>query len=178
MMARIRITVVGIALMGMLGAAAQAQAEDDFGRSGPYLGLGFALGFDNFQDIPGFVDIDTAFGFDFWAGYRLIPNIAVEAELEYLNGFDISISSLEVDQLVLTGNVKFVGTGRVQPFLMFGLGMFHLSTELGGSDWSDTGFAARAGAGLDIYITESISVGAKASYVLTAGDNTPPGEPD
>jgi opacity protein-like surface antigen len=156
----------------MIGVATQAQAEpqsqDDFSSAGPYVGTGFALGFDNFD--PGSSDVDIPVGFDFWAGYRFIPNLAVEVELAYLNGFDASSPPPNDyrDVLALTGNLKaYVLTGRFQPFAVAGIGMTHWRMGTGASDED---FAARFGGGIDIYLTESFALEVKTSYVLTTGD--------
>ena len=70
--------VLAVALMIAAPAAAE---ESNYARTGPYVGTGFALGFDNFDGIGG-LDLSTGLGFDIWGGFRIIPNLAVEAQIE------------------------------------------------------------------------------------------------
>jgi opacity protein-like surface antigen len=182
-----RITVLGFTLMAMIGAPVLAQAEAppeyDFGRPGIYAGAGVAVGFENFdspyfaEDYAGFDDYDTPVGFDFWAGYRLIPNLALEVELGYLGGFDLKRTHLKMDALTLTGNVKaYALTGRFQPFALAGVGMLNWRSEdssapsYNESVSSETDLAARFGAGIDVYLTEGFALEVKASYVLSTRD--------
>ena len=170
-----RTTVLGVALIVMIGAATQAQAErqaeDDFSSPGLYAGLGFAVGFENF-DILGSIDMGTPVGFDSWLGYRVIPNLAAELELGYLNGFESgqAPSSLGLDVLAFTGNLKaYLLTGRVQPFVLVGIGLTDFILSAPRSD-HETDFAARFGGGIDVYLTESFALQLKSSYMLTTGD--------
>ncbi len=78
-----RITVFGIALVVMIGAAGQAQAQEDFSRPGFYMGAGFDLRGTLFDSNP---DDRAAYGFDAVFGYRVMPNLAAEAEIEFLSG--------------------------------------------------------------------------------------------
>ena len=56
-------------LLASLPGSARAQATD---RRAAYLGAGAAFGFEDFDGVPGGVDIDEAYGFDAWAGYRFV----------------------------------------------------------------------------------------------------------
>jgi len=167
-----RVTALGIALMAMIGIPAQAEADDDFSSPGVYLGAAGALGFDNYDFGPWDVNVDVAGGFDSWVGFRLIPNLAVEVEFGYLNGFEM-MDLLEYDALVLTGNLKgYILTGRVQPFVVAGVGMTHLRGKnlASGASANDEDFAARFGGGIDYYLTENLAVQVKATYVLNTDD--------
>jgi opacity protein-like surface antigen len=176
MIARIKNTVLVIALMGMLGFAAQVQAEPepDYGRPGFYLGAAFALGFENFDTGSSDVTFETAMGVDAWVGYRIIPNLAVELELEYLGGFspaEIGGDMAHLDIFDLTTNVKgYVLTGRFQPFALIGIGMMDVSFTEAASGWDShsQAFVGRFGIGMDFYVTENFSVGARGSYVLVS----------
>jgi len=157
-----RYAVLGIALVAMIGAPAQVQAEPDYGRPGVYVGAAFALGFDNFDTGP--LDWETALGVDFWVGYRIIPNLAAELEIEYLAGFVPIVSGFNpsVDAVDFSVNVKaYLLTGRIQPFGLLGIGitdvfMREFVTDL---DMHTTAFSGRFGGGVDMYVTENFSVG-------------------
>ncbi len=176
---------LGLTLIAMIGIPERAQAEDDYGRPGFYLGAGLGFGFEKFEGTGG-LDIDTGIGFDGWAGYRITPNFAAEIQLEYLDRFDFSadlgppfgVVDFEGNFLAFTGNLKaYLMTGRVQPFAVVGIGVLRAELEALGGSISDTGFAARFGGGIDFYTTPprkagrtNLSIGATASYVLTTGD--------
>src|SRR5690349_20389128 len=50
--------------------------EVDYARSGPYIGIGGVFALELFDDNK---DVDNSNGFHVRAGYRIIPNLAVEA---------------------------------------------------------------------------------------------------
>ena len=164
---------LGLTLIAMIGIPAAAQAEDDYGRSGFYLGAGIGFGWEQFEGTGGFSDFDNGIGLDGWAGYRFASNLATEIQLEYLDRFNTSFMGADVDTdvVVFTGNLKaYLMTGRVQPFAVVGIGLLRAEAEFLGTSVSDTGFAARFGGGIDFYDSPNLSLGATASYVLTAGD--------
>lgn len=165
-------------------AETPADAEDDYAKTGSYAGGGFALGFDAFKGGGASEDdFSTAVGLDAWVGYRLLPNVAIEAQFEVLGHFDEGSTTTTV--LTFMGNIKgFFFTGRIQPYGVVGVGGVHVRPDklrfgngncsLPGSKSTDckdsgTGFAARIGAGVDYWLTPQISLGASYSYVLTTG---------
>ncbi len=159
-----RITVFGIALVVMIGAAAQAQ--EDFSRPGFYVGTGLALGVEAWDDA-GFLPAEVPLGVDAWLGYRVTPNMAVEAEIEYLNGFEPD-GVPSIDALTVTGNLKaYLPMDRFQPFALVGLGMTNYDIAGLGNE---SAFTVRFGGGADYYFTENIAVGAKVSYALMTGN--------
>jgi opacity protein-like surface antigen len=152
--------VLGIALVAMIGTAAQAQ--EDFSRPGAYMGIGLALGVDAWDGV----DLDTPIGIDVLLGYRATPNMAVEAEIEYLNGFEPD-GAPSLDALTATANLKaYLPMDRFQPFALVGMGM----TTYWISSFSETAFSMRFGGGADYYLSENISLGVKIDYVLMTGD--------
>ena len=71
-----------------LSALAEA-TEPDYAADGFYLGAGAAFAWDDFDRGSRFEpDLDMAFGFDAWGGYRFLSFLAAELQLEYLDGFD------------------------------------------------------------------------------------------
>ena len=148
-----------------------ALAEGDGQGSQVYLGLGAGFGFENFDGTGG-LDIDEAFGFDIWVGYRFVPLFATEVQLEYLNGFDAAF--IDGQAFAFTGNAKLFPlaevSDRVEPFLYAGIGVgwFEIDGPFGTADESD--FIARFGGGIDLYLTESVAFQVSSSYVLTTGD--------
>lgn len=163
----------------MLSVASTAEdaraAGPEYSKAGPYLGLGAAFGFDDF-DLSDYFDIDPAYGLDVWAGYRFHPHVAAETQIEYLNGFKTELHGFELSKnqtVTWTTNLKaFLLTGRFQPFAYVGIGLGWQQIELSIVDRSADflGFAARFGGGVDFYITEHLALQANASYVLPTGE--------
>jgi opacity protein-like surface antigen len=164
----IRSLGLALILAAMAATPAAAEGEEDYARTGPYMGGGLALGWENFDGVPG--NFDTGVGFDVWAGQRFHPNFAAELELEYVD--HINLSTVDTNFLTFTGNLKaYLATGRCQPFALVGIGVTRFGIDAGvlGSG-SESAFGARFGGGLDYYISENVSLGTTASYVLGTGD--------
>ena len=161
---------LGLTLITLVGIPARAQAEDDYDRSGYYLGVGLGLGIEQFENAGG-LNIDTGVGFDLWGGYRFTPNLAAEIQLQYLDRFDFSLDGNDfgVRVLAFTWNLKcYLETGWVQPFFLVGIGSLRAEVEaIGGSA---TDFAARFGGGIDFFSWSNTSLGVAASYVVATGD--------
>ena len=163
-------------------AAAWPAAAQDYARPGFYAGAGVVGGIytkldDAIEDQLGLDShTDTAVGFDLFSGYRFHPNVAVETELTYLSATDVDVTGLgpvDIQSFALTGSAKiFPWTGRIQPYLLGGIGFFQIHVGgKGAVDNSELGFAARFGGGVDFYLTERLVLVAKADYLLpTAGD--------
>ncbi len=156
------------------GGTALAEGGDQ--GSQVYLGLGAGFGFENFDGTQG-LDIDEAFGFDAWGGYRIVPLVAAEVQLEYLNGFDTTIFGLDIDgqAVAFTGNAKLFPlaevSDRVEPFLYAGIGVGWFEFDVGPFGTTDeSDFIARFGGGIDLYVTENVAFQVSSSYVLTTGD--------
>jgi opacity protein-like surface antigen len=173
-----------LAILGWLVLVSAPALAEDFARTGFYLGAemiggAYTKAEDELEDlVPVSVDIDTAIGFEAYAGYRVHPNFAIEAEFELLPETDVDASGFgtfaELEAWTATGNAKlFPLTGRGQPFLLIGLGAMHAEVEdtvgLGASE-DEAGFAVRFGGGVDFYVTENAAVSGGADYVLPAGD--------
>lgn len=145
---------IGALLIGLscFAAAGLAEAQDswmdgstysgnDYVNTGGYLILGGLTGFDNFS-TPSSVpepSFDASFGFVLKGGARLNPFLALEAEFDYLSGFDTIVDITGVPgfagsglppSVALTidgGNVTFNAVayfplGRIQPKAIVGLG--------------------------------------------------------
>jgi opacity protein-like surface antigen len=143
----------------------------DYARTGFYLGLGgnFAIEF-----FDGSMNVDNSSGYHVRAGYRVHPNVALEARYERYMGFETDPNPGHFEGWSATGNVKgFILTGRYQPYLLFGMGYFDLNypgrNRAGDASPGDD-FAMRFGAGLEGNITEHIAIGPEIAYVLPVGD--------
>lgn len=157
-------------------------AADDFARFGPYLGLNAAYGFPLFeeqlQDALGPIlgpdtQLDASWGLNTRLGLRLLSFLAVEAQYEWMDNFQIKpsapgIPDVQLSGNIFTGNLKlYIPIRRVQPYLLAGFG-FAMYDAGGAAD--DMFFAGRVGGGLDVYLTKHWALNAEATALLTASD--------
>lgn len=179
-------------LLCLVSAAAHAD-DEDFSHSGLYLGVGGSYVTDTFESsledalddvFPGIsIDVEESLGANAVVGYRILPFLAIEAEYEWIDEFEIKVFGVKAATLeaqTLTGNLKWiVPTWRIQPYLLTGAGVtrWKLEDKLGFSvSETSTDFAGRLGVGLDLYVTPHILLTAGANAVLTATDFSVAGE--
>ena len=161
----------------------------DYSRSGFYVGIGIVGGVytqieDEIEDQLAAlghlvnVETDATVGFKLVGGYRLSPHFGIEIECEMLSETDIDISDLGVigdfQSWTFTGNAKWLlMTGRVQPYLLGGLGIMEVefNSSVGpGFSTSDSDLAIRFAGGFDVYLTEHVVAYGGVDYVLPTGD--------
>jgi len=139
-------------------------------------------------------DLDDSGGLNALLGYRVWSWFALELQYEWVDEYDIdgSIDSpfpisgklYSIEGHTLTASSKWIiPFWRIQPYFLIGGGMAISEvskgdlaaalTALGGDidDGTNIKPAARAGLGLDIYLTKQIVVNAQASAVLTTLKN-------
>jgi opacity protein-like surface antigen len=175
--------VAGMLSFSTLLLPATARGEETYDRTGPYVGVGFAYGIENFglgklEDFAGTeLSVDNSPGFDIRGGYRFHPNLAVEGDVQYFTGFDINEKGGgklgTADTLAVTVDAKgYPLTGRFQPYGLLGLGFMRSTFDPkgGGDSNNDSVFAARLGVGADFYATENIVVFVEGSYMLPTAD--------
>jgi opacity protein-like surface antigen len=145
--------------------------------TGRYLGVGAIISHENFDNVPGGVSIDEAYGGTLRGGYRFDERIASELVLEYLTGFDASVSGTEVGDFEawsLTMNGKyFISDTFIQPYAMVGIGVMNAEFEdsLGiGVSADETDFLTRFALGVEHHDPRNFWVGLEASYHLPFGD--------
>lgn len=155
-----------------------AAAAGDFDRFGPYLGVGgsfaAALWDDELEDQLGVsVEVDDAWGLNARAGLRIVSALAVEAQYEWLDSYDVKvegINAFDLESHALTANLKlYLPFWRVQPYLLGGIGFadiqFDDSLGLGISE-SQTSLAGRVALGLDVYLTKRLAVYAEGGLLV------------
>lgn len=176
----------GLLLAVLLTVAGEAAAESEFSRRGGYLKLGvlgatYTQAEDELEDelrgvgVGASVEFDETAGFSLVGGFRAHPHIAVEGEIEFLAPSDISESTFgdfaDLWSLTTTVNAKaFALTGRFQPYGLVGIGVMRSELSVGNFDDDYDGFAARFGAGLEVYLGEHWALDIGADYVLPTGD--------
>lgn len=175
------LAAIGICLLNVAPAFSQ---DVDYARDSVYLGVS-AIGGSytdidegNDENFSFDVDEDATAGFKTYIGVRFHPRFAVEEQIEVLRKADIKVDgggkSGDFDSWSLTTNFKaFLLTGRVQPFVLAGLGVMRVefNDTIGmGISRSGTGFVSRYGAGVDFFVTEHVVVSVGTDYVLPTGD--------
>lgn len=139
------------------------------------------------------VDLGDSGGLNAVVGYRLASFFAAELEYEWVDEYKIkgSVPGFEgtvygIEGHTLTGNTKWIiPFWRIQPYLLLGGGVAISHVDRGNAfdipavesilqsagidvkSGNHTNAAARAGLGLDIYLTENILVNTEASVVVT-----------
>jgi opacity protein-like surface antigen len=133
---------------------------------------------------PVHLDVDSgdSWGAEARVGYRFHPNVAAEGQLQYYDefGLDLHVSPgsggqvATLDGMSVMGNVKgYPLTGRVQPYVLGGVGLLWLRLEDAfdfGIEQHEVGFAGRMGGGIDAYLTDNLLLNLETSYLLPAGD--------
>ncbi len=147
-------------------ASPPADEEPALDRAGGYVGVGGAFALQNFS-TPG--SQDDSGSILFRAGYRGDPYLAVEFLGEVLPGFegDDSVDN-DVNGFAVTANAKLLlPLGRVEPWLMAGIGFLDIDAD--SNDETREDFAFRSAAGLDVHLTPHWALYAEAAYMLPTG---------
>lgn len=145
------------------------EPEVDYAAPGPYIGIGGQYAIEFFDAGP--IDASNSSGFHVEAGYRVIPNLAVEARYENYTEFDtddtVGRNGGHISGWSLTANAKaYALTGRFQPYGLIGLGYINMDPDRNSVEGDNGAFAMRFGGGLEAHITENISMGPELAYVL------------
>ncbi len=149
-------------------------AEDSttYSRPGFYAGIGGLYAIEDFDNTSGF-EFENGPGFNFRLGYRMHPNMAVEAMGERVDAFDLKgFSGVEINTWVDTLNGKnFALTERFQPYGLLGIGAMRAEAKVSGfGSVDDTDLVFRYGVGIDSYLTDTWVVNLEISYVRPTGD--------
>ena len=175
-MLRVR-TLVCCSVALCLLCVASVHAEEDYARTGWYLGLAGATAVENFSNTGG-ESFGASVGLSARLGYRGDPHLAMELEGEWLEGFESSVAGgkVEIESWVITLNFKVpLLTGQIQPFGLAGVGVMEGKTRpsaavLGSYSKDEAlAFATRFGAGVDYYLTENVVLGADVTYLVPYG---------
>jgi outer membrane protein W len=177
--------VASVALIVAL-TAPEARADSEFSRSGPYIAVGATYGFNvlesAFDDVLGNnVNVDNTWGANARLGYRALSWLAIEAEYEYLDNFEVSVDNVRLADLkaqTISANLRLiVPIKRFQPYLVLGAGatLFDLeNNQVPGLDVDRSSFSGRIGIGFDVYATPHIVLGVGADAVLSNAEVTDP----
>lgn len=168
----------------------------DFARPGGYVALGGNYGLQDFGGPGGRkgrngdgAGLDARLGrrVNKWFGVEFFfdwtTNFSVSAPAKVQTSFPVKPTNTKIQDIetYLYGiSGKFYPLhGRVQPYVVAGMGGLTSSSNIPGSiaaanglsssSQVDTGFIGRAGLGLDVYITENFVVEIEGTYVMPTG---------
>lgn len=189
-MRSIRATLVLVAtlLICTSGALITRDARaGDYNRSGGYFGVSGVYGINLFTDEifegigglpPGTISLGNSGGLNTRLGARFLKFVALELQYEWIHGIDARVAGIAAGTYkphTLTGNLKLhLPISRFQPYLLAGVGVGFWKFEslfpaiLPSTD--TTGFAGRAGLGIDFYITEHIALNAEGVGVFNTAN--------
>ena len=161
------LTKITLLIIAVLFLTTPVYAED------VYVGIGGTYAYENF-DVG--VDFGDGSGINLKAGYVLNDNVAIELSYDYLQDFDYSdaVVSAEADIETLMAAVKISTGEELRTYLIGGLGVMRgeLIAEAFGlrDSASENDLCAKAGAGIDYFVTDEVSVGVEGAYVWGFND--------
>ncbi|MDP6981293.1 MAG: OmpW family outer membrane protein [Myxococcota bacterium] len=173
------------------------QRDDDFERTGWYgqLAGAYVLEFidegeeaDRLQEVfPGPVDFELdsrhSGGIRVAVGRRCHERLAVEVEVEWIAPYEGSLDSadksklrdIQIAPVASTVNAKgYLLTGRIQPYLLAGVGVLSVSTESKNTADNKGGtkrtgqLAVRGGGGVDFYLNRNWVLNFGVDYLYSA----------
>ena len=152
-------------------ALAEDEAEHQWMETSIYVQAAGVFAFEEFEKGNGG---SNSLGFNLAAGLRIAPWLAGEVQFEWLDGMDPHPANTTKPGGVnwaTTFNARayplgdFFMEGRIQPYLLAGLGASSFRTVRG----REVGFATRWGVGVDTYVTDEIALTVGASYLWSIG---------
>lgn len=160
---KIAVTLSAALLAGW--ATCASAADDEYGRSGPYLSAGGVYAFDDFSGNAA-PSPSGSWGYNLAGGYRFNEYFALEVDWEQLLGFEDSTG--DADTWLLGVNAKvYPFHGIIQPFVVAGVGWASVDDNSAPED--DTGAGFRFGGGFDVYISRNWAINVETGYLLPIG---------
>jgi opacity protein-like surface antigen len=132
---------------------------------------------DKFTNSPE-LSFGDALAFQIRGGMAVKNYLFVEALLEYAGTFEDEAGEKNMETEVINAAANFkavwISSGKFQPYVSAGLGLMNSREEIQCRDQicknEEWGLSIRAGAGVDIFVSPSVAVGAESAYVLGLGD--------
>jgi len=123
------------------------------------------------------VDFDESWGAQLAIGHICSDMLAVEAMFEYVAPFEAFTGGNkdELDVMNASINAKLsYPAKKVKPYVAVGLGAMKAYEDIryngATSKAADWGLSFRGGAGVDVFVTDSISIDLEGAYVIGTGD--------
>jgi opacity protein-like surface antigen len=118
--------------------------------------------------------VDDTWGINVHAGYQFYKYIALEANFDWYDSFDIDPlfgDSIQVDIWTLMADLKLMlPVGKFVPYARIGVGYMEAELDAPSGSESDSDMAWNLGAGFDFFFTESLSAGLDGKYVMGTGE--------
>ena len=132
--------------------------------------------------LPVDLDFKDSSGFQFAVGRALGDSLSVKVMFEYVQSFETlkdldfqTWDKLDVLHLSVNAKLSYPAWQRVRPYLIAGFGgisaherILYLRSET--STTRNLGISLRGGAGVDVFITDSVSIGLEGAYTSGIGD--------
>jgi len=164
-----------------LSSGTQAQMKD----TGVFIGGGLCYAWNNFytNGLENYAmekfnvgnvsidEVDDAWGFNLFAGYRFIKYFSLEVNHNWYDNFkiDTNFGSYDLNIFTLTLDAKAMFPlfeNRIVPYIRLGGGLMH--AELENEDQDEA--AWNIGAGIDYFLNQNISIGIDGKYVRGTDD--------
>lgn len=160
-----------------------AHAAGEYARSGLYASLLGIVAIPTWQDelqgqeaaaLPGSIppELSVSGGLDFRGGYRFHERVAAEMKFDWVSAYSISqagVQTSEASNWMYAVSAKlFLMTETIQPYVLLGMGAYHLDYVLPGTPTAidGTSFSPVFAGGLDYYIDWRWGLSAEVSYVI------------
>lgn len=144
----------------------EAAPESGFAREGLYLGLYGIKSYENFHTSGNSVHTgDSDGGIGAKVGFRITPNVAIEAIAENVRGFRVSDGTVDSNLDLLNFGVMgkyYLATERFQPYLVAGAGVAR--SDVSNFNYKHDGSFLRGGLGMDVHLTQNVAVFGEANY--------------
>ena len=138
-------------------------------------------------------EVSNSSGIDARIGRRMLANLSVELQLEYMSNFETEIvdfGTIDVSTTAFTVNLRLpILTGRIQPYALIGGGAIWANPD---SAWpqeglqpsrvtgdparfrdlinaDNVGAVLRLGGGIDAYLTEHVYLASEVAWVTSQG---------
>lgn len=157
-------TTVSAALLAGWATCAVA-ADDEYGRSGPYLSASALYSFAEF-DGNNTSEADGSWGYSLAGGYRFNEYFALEVDWEQMPAYDDGGGNADTWIIGVNGKL-YPFHGIIQPFAVLGAGYTGVDDHAANKDSTNAGF--RFGGGVDFYITRNWAITAEADYLMPVG---------
>lgn len=144
----------------LAGWATTASADEEYGRSGPYVALGATYAFEEFSGAAN--GADGTWGYHVAGGFRFNEYFALEVTGEQYIKFDAPGGNVDIGMGAVSGKL-YPFSGIVQPYLAAGGGWAWIDDDRGAKS---NGFAARFAGGVDFYVARNWVLFAEVGYFL------------
>lgn len=177
----IRIAWTVCIVIGLAGSTAHAKGE--YARSGIYASLLGIVAIPTWQDqlqgqqaaaLPGSIppELSVSGGLDMRVGYRFHERVSTEMKFDWVSAYAITQAGVETSEasnwMYALSAKLYLATESIQPYLLLGMGAYHLDYALPGTATrvDGTSFSPNFAGGLDYYIDWRWGLSAEVSYVI------------